>query len=136
VCLQEHLQFFAGVKGVPNDQIDAMVTKSIADVGLVEKTNVQSSALSGGMKRKLSVAIALIGDSKVVFLGVCCSRVLRRLWLCVSPLRVLCPSQTSPRAALIRTHDARRGTCCRLAPPLVSWRHHRRPLPTSVSVNL
>jgi ATP-binding cassette subfamily A (ABC1) protein 3 len=44
------------------------VTDKIADVGLTDKTNVYSSALSGGMKRKLSVAIALVGDSKVVFL--------------------------------------------------------------------
>ncbi len=47
------------------------MTKIIAEVGLTEKVNVQSHALSGGMKRKLSVAIALIGDSKVVFLGKC-----------------------------------------------------------------
>jgi ABC-type multidrug transport system ATPase subunit len=37
-------------------------------VGLAEKADVYSRALSGGMKRKLSVAIALIGDPKVVFL--------------------------------------------------------------------
>ena len=45
------------------------MSKIIAEVGLTEKVNVISSSLSGGMKRKLSVAIALIGDSKVVFLG-------------------------------------------------------------------
>ena len=50
-------------------QVAAAVSKIIAEVGLTEKVNVQSHALSGGMKRKLSVAIALIGDSKVVFLG-------------------------------------------------------------------
>ena len=32
---------------------------------LVDKTNVQSCQLSGGMKRKLSVGIALIHGSKV-----------------------------------------------------------------------
>jgi ABC-type branched-subunit amino acid transport system ATPase component len=50
-------------------QVAQAVSKIIAEVGLTEKINVQSKALSGGMKRKLSVAIALIGDSKVVFLG-------------------------------------------------------------------
>ena len=53
--------FFAGLKGVPNDQVKTAVTNIIAEVGLVEKTNVQAGALSGGQKRKLSVAIALIG---------------------------------------------------------------------------
>lgn len=34
-------------------------------VGLADKTNTAVKALSGGMKRKLSLGIALIGDSKV-----------------------------------------------------------------------
>ena len=33
---------------------------------LEDKTNARSKKLSGGMKRKLSVAIALIGGSKVI----------------------------------------------------------------------
>ena len=37
-------------------------------VGLTEKVNVQAGKLSGGQKRKLSVCIALVGGSKVVFL--------------------------------------------------------------------
>jgi ABC-type multidrug transport system ATPase subunit len=38
----------------------------LAQVRLVESGNVRSSSYSGGMKRRLSVAIALIGDPKVV----------------------------------------------------------------------
>jgi ABC-type multidrug transport system ATPase subunit len=37
-------------------------------VGLGEKADVYSRALSGGMKRKLSVAIALIGSPRAVVL--------------------------------------------------------------------
>ena len=37
-------------------------------VGLAEKRHTPAAALSGGMKRKLQVAIALLGDSKVVLL--------------------------------------------------------------------
>lgn len=40
----------------------------IREVGLTEKRKVAAANLSGGMKRKLSVGIAFIGDSKVVFL--------------------------------------------------------------------
>jgi ATP-binding cassette, subfamily A (ABC1), member 3 len=68
LTVKEHLNFFAGLKGVPKEKIADSVAKIIAEVGLTEKIDVQSRALSGGMKRKLSVAIALIGDSKVVFL--------------------------------------------------------------------
>lgn len=40
----------------------------IQSVGLTEKRKVYSQNLSGGQKRKLSVAIAFIGGSSVVFL--------------------------------------------------------------------
>jgi ATP-binding cassette subfamily A (ABC1) protein 3 len=35
---------------------------------LEEKTNTSAFALSGGMKRRLSVGIAMIGGSKILFL--------------------------------------------------------------------
>ena len=35
-------------------------------IGLSDKRQTQARALSGGMKRKLSVGIALIGGSKVI----------------------------------------------------------------------
>lgn len=41
---------------------------TLVDVGLTEKKNERTKTLSGGQKRKLSVGIALIGGSKVVFL--------------------------------------------------------------------
>lgn len=44
------------------------VENMIAQVGLTEKADSKSAVLSGGQKRKLSVGIALIGDSKLVFL--------------------------------------------------------------------
>ena len=40
----------------------------ISSVQLEDKTNVKSKDLSGGMKRRLSVGVALIGGSKVVLL--------------------------------------------------------------------
>jgi ATP-binding cassette subfamily A (ABC1) protein 1 len=68
LTVQEHLEIFCAIKGVAPSLVASEVTKIIVDVGLTEKVNVFSSKLSGGMKRKLSVAIALIGGSKVVFL--------------------------------------------------------------------
>lgn len=40
----------------------------IADLDLTEKTNALSKSLSGGQKRRLSVGIAFIGDSRLVLL--------------------------------------------------------------------
>ena len=42
--------------------------RRIQSVGLTEKRKAYSKELSGGQKRKLSVAIAFIGGSRVVFL--------------------------------------------------------------------
>ena len=61
LSVREHLELFAALKGLPDDEIEVEVTRMIGEVGLTEKANNFSSTLSGGMKRKLSVAIALIG---------------------------------------------------------------------------
>jgi ATP-binding cassette subfamily A (ABC1) protein 1 len=72
LTVREHVQFFARVKGMygrmSNADAEAKVDTSIHDVALTEKRNTLSKNLSGGMKRKLSVAIAFCGDSKTVLL--------------------------------------------------------------------
>lgn len=45
-----------------------VVQKSIAEVKLTYAAKGRVSGYSGGMKRRLSVAIALIGDPKLVIL--------------------------------------------------------------------
>lgn len=68
LTVKEHLELYAGLKGVEKSQVNDSVSDIIKNVGLTEKVNTQSKQLSGGQKRKLSVAIALLGDSKVVIL--------------------------------------------------------------------
>ena len=70
LTVKEHLELYAAIKDVPADQTEAQIEEMIAQVGLKEKVNDKSAALSGGMQRKLSVGIALLGDSKIVFLSV------------------------------------------------------------------
>ena len=66
----EHLQFYAGLKAAvgstssDKNEIDEM----LIDVGLPHKKDEVSKHLSGGMKRKLSVAVAFVGGSKCVIL--------------------------------------------------------------------
>lgn len=64
LTVTEHLFFFGNVKGMTGKVLRLRVESVISEVGLTEKRHVVSSALSGGMKRKLSLAIALIGDPK------------------------------------------------------------------------
>ncbi|KAH7855874.1 hypothetical protein Vadar_029947 [Vaccinium darrowii] len=68
LTVKEHLEIFANLKGVNEASLDSAVTEMIDEVGLADKVNTVVRALSGGMKRKLSLGIALIGDSKVVIL--------------------------------------------------------------------
>ena len=64
----EHLKLYAKIKGIPKHLIKTFVDKQIADMGLGKYVKVRAGNLSGGNKRKLSVAIATIGNPPVVFL--------------------------------------------------------------------
>ncbi|CAI8053623.1 ATP-binding cassette sub-family A member 3 [Geodia barretti] len=64
----EHLKFFARIKGVRGKDVVKEAECMIEDLQLQDKKNTPSLKLSGGMKRKLSAGIALIGGSKFVVL--------------------------------------------------------------------
>ena len=68
LTVREHLALFGTFKGVAASVLRGEIERMIAMVGLVEKADSKAKELSGGMKRKLSVGIAFIGGSKVVFL--------------------------------------------------------------------
>lgn len=68
LTVKEHMEIFAILKGVEEDCLDGKVKNMIDEVGLADKVNTIVGALSGGMKRKLSLGIALIGSSKVIIL--------------------------------------------------------------------
>eukprot|EP01018_Ginkgo_biloba_P024056 Gb_37633 [translate_table: standard] len=65
---QEHLFLFASIKGIPMPAIKPDAQNLLSQVKLSEAANFRAGSYSGGMKRRLSVAIALIGDPKLVFL--------------------------------------------------------------------
>uniref|UniRef100_H2YX24 ABC transporter domain-containing protein n=1 Tax=Ciona savignyi TaxID=51511 RepID=H2YX24_CIOSA len=66
----EHLQLYAGLKGSSSGktQSESETNNMLQDVGLPHKKHEMTRHLSGGMKRKLSVAIAFVGGSKCVVL--------------------------------------------------------------------
>mmetsp|Transcript_22388 Transcript_22388/g.37501 ORF Transcript_22388/g.37501 Transcript_22388/m.37501 type:complete len:840 (+) Transcript_22388:121-2640(+) len=65
---REHLMVYAGFKGVPKNKVNAEVEERLKDVELTDSGNKSAGAYSGGMRRRLSVAIALIGNPAIVFL--------------------------------------------------------------------
>ncbi|KAJ7305756.1 hypothetical protein JRQ81_010122 [Phrynocephalus forsythii] len=68
MTVEEHLYFYSGLKGFPAEKCMEEINRILDILNLQEKRLCLSRALSGGMKRKLSIGIALIGDSKVVML--------------------------------------------------------------------
>ncbi|KAJ4448581.1 hypothetical protein ANN_10600 [Periplaneta americana] len=64
----EHLLFFAMLKGCSNREANEEARDLLHKLNLEEKKNQLCSTLSGGMKRKLSLGIALIGHTKVLML--------------------------------------------------------------------
>ncbi|MEA2376795.1 MAG: type transport system ATP-binding protein [Thermoleophilaceae bacterium] len=63
VTVREAVTHFAKVYPAPRDP-----EETIALVGLVEKADSQTKDLSGGQRRRLDLALALIGDPELVFL--------------------------------------------------------------------
>jgi ABC-2 type transport system ATP-binding protein len=67
LTVEENLKFMAGVY-LEKNQIDKNVENTIKIFSLEEYRNTKSKHLSGGWKRKLSIAMAIIGEPKVLFL--------------------------------------------------------------------
>ncbi|XP_034521460.1 phospholipid-transporting ATPase ABCA1 [Ailuropoda melanoleuca] len=69
LTVEEHIWFYARLKGLSEKHVKAEMEQMALDVGLPpSKLKSKTSQLSGGMKRKLSVALAFVGGSKVVIL--------------------------------------------------------------------
>ncbi len=67
LTVRENLEFMAALY-LEKSRIKASVDKSIKAFGLEEFENKKAKLLSGGWKRKLSIAMAIIGEPKVLFL--------------------------------------------------------------------
>lgn len=65
---EEHLDIFCDFKGVDSKLKEEEIKKMLIDVDVYHHKDKIASSLSGGSKRKLSVAIALVGGSQFVLL--------------------------------------------------------------------
>ncbi|XP_062240484.1 phospholipid-transporting ATPase ABCA1-like [Platichthys flesus] len=68
LTVEEHIYFYGRLKGLSRDEVKVEMDQMIKDVGLPHKRKELAKNLSGGMQRKLSVAIAFVGGSKIVIL--------------------------------------------------------------------
>ena len=68
MTVEEHLEFYARLKKDDTNEVAQDVLNMMREMKIVHKADVLSKNLSEGLKRRLSVGIAFIGNSKVVIL--------------------------------------------------------------------
>jgi len=65
---REHLEIFAELKHVDRRIRKQTVEEKLDDVGLLDVGDHLVASYSGGMKRRLSVAVSCIGEPKIIFM--------------------------------------------------------------------
>jgi ABC-type multidrug transport system ATPase subunit len=65
---REHIELYAGLKGVPSSKHGELTEDRLVAVRLSTVANQRVGTYSGGMKRRLSMVIATIGDPRIIFL--------------------------------------------------------------------
>uniref|UniRef100_A0AAY4D132 P-type phospholipid transporter n=1 Tax=Denticeps clupeoides TaxID=299321 RepID=A0AAY4D132_9TELE len=68
MTVSEHILFYSMLKDKPLPEAQQEVEKMLEDLGLPERRDEEAQNLSGGMQRKLSVAMAFVGGAKMVLL--------------------------------------------------------------------
>ncbi|XQJ28617.1 ATP-binding cassette protein subfamily A, member 10, putative [Leishmania guyanensis] len=68
LTVEEHITFYARMKGSNSVNVQDKVEYVLDLVDLQEKRHCKASKLSSGQRRRLCVAIAMVGDSSVLFL--------------------------------------------------------------------
>ena len=68
LTVKEHLMLYARLRGIERKFLNFVTDSVIEKMGLIKYSERQAGTLSGGNKRKLSTAIALVGDPQIIFL--------------------------------------------------------------------
>lgn len=68
MTVEEHLEYYARIKGIPADLRSRLIEKAIIELNLDEHRKKPAGTLSGGNKRKLSVAMCTLGNPPIILL--------------------------------------------------------------------
>ena len=68
LSVRENLQLICGINGIPKEKSNARIAELAVQMGLEPVMEKKARKLSGGWQRRLSIAMALIGQPKILFL--------------------------------------------------------------------
>lgn len=68
LSVQENLEFIASIYGSNKQETEQKATEMMTRFGLSERAKNKAKTLSGGLQRRLSIAMALISNPKIIFL--------------------------------------------------------------------
>lgn len=101
----EHLEIYASLKGIEGNIRKKLIDKTITDMDLEGYRHIRANNLSGGNKRKMSVAMAIIGNPPIIFLDEPSTGVdpqaKRFMWNIISKIS----TQRKKSAVIITTHS-------------------------------
>ena len=105
MTIEEHLWLFAQIKGIPAAKRTDVIEETIVKFSLANDRRKQAKTLSGGNMRKLSVAIALLGNPQVILLDEPSSgmdpEARRFMWSAVQKLQL----KDARSAVILTTHS-------------------------------
>ena len=68
MSVEEHLYYFASIKGIPYHTRNTLVNEMIGELNLQPHRYKAAGTLSGGWKRKLALAQAIMGNPPLILL--------------------------------------------------------------------
>ncbi|XP_030062729.1 ATP-binding cassette sub-family A member 9-like [Microcaecilia unicolor] len=68
LTVKENLRLFAKIKGIPSKEVENQIKHIMTMLEINNIQDTQAKSLSGGQKRKLTFAVAVLGDPQVLLL--------------------------------------------------------------------
>ncbi|KQL51077.1 ABC transporter ATP-binding protein [Heyndrickxia shackletonii] len=68
LTVRENLEYFSGNRGLSKKAVSAQIDELLERLNLTHKANEMVNSLSRGMQQKVSIAVALLSNTEIIFL--------------------------------------------------------------------